>query len=424
MKQIAQKFVAVRVLMLFMLSVVPFAFAESNSGESDGDVEDDSLLGTVESSTSVEASSTGVDVESDVEVKAESKGRGPQGDLRAERKEVRKEMKDERIELREEIKGARMEIKSERKDLQESRKAFHEERKLAREEMRMNRDEVLKIKNEYKKCDGSACDELKVKFNHGVKKHIEKLLEQIDRSFEQLTERVTNSGALSAEDKEKALADIAALNEKVALRVAEVQAMPQNATKEEMKVAVKDLQKFVIEVRHEQRKVVALLISSQVDTMIEKHTALADVMQAKIDELSAAGVDASALVELRAKFVAQTETIKDDQEVARDAWVAAESKDDKHAAWVEAHSKVKSQFGESRETLREFMKVYKELKSHTTAPVQASAEVETETEVQNATEVESETEVEVGVNTTTEVSESVDNSSLNVSANVSVEAAQ
>ncbi len=415
MNNIAQKFVGIGVLMLFVMSIVPLALAVSDDSGVDGSDSDGVGVGVgVDVSTTLDGDDVAVNASASSEVE---RGRmGVRAEMRDQRKDAREDIKDARENVREvrsEVKGARM-------DIRESRILFHEERKVAREEMKINRDEILALKGEYKKCSGVVCDELKVKFNHGVKNHVKMLLIQIDRSFEQLKERVEISGALRAEDKTQILADIAVLEEKIAAKRIEVEAFPENATKEELKVAVKELQQFVIDVRQEQRKVVVMLISSKVDSMIVRQDALAAAMQLKIDGITSAGGDASKLIELRATFVEQTATIKNDQDDARAAWLVAESKSDKHDIWVKAHGKVKNGFEESRDVLREFMQVYKGLKSHTTQSSEAVDNVEVNASTEADVNV---TLPEVNTSVNTSVDTSVD-TLVNASVNVTAEASQ
>ncbi len=351
MNRYATKLVSIGVLALFVLSVVPIAFAQTDS-LIDTDVSVDASVDASGDSNSNDTAD--VSVESDVTIS--------ERDSKAER--VRDMMKERRENLRDgraEIKQRVVEVRTDIKDM---RKVFREERRAAQQDIREHHKGLLGLKSNLKNCKGEDCATLQLKFHTGVKVHLDTLLNYADKSFEQLKERISVSGALTLEDKELALARITALEARVDTKKIEIEALSENATREEVRAEINEMRELVHDIRFEQRKLVALLISTKVDVLAEKHSNLELAMQHRIDEISERGGDVSTLVRIRTQFVAQGDKVEADQKLAREAWITAEDRENKMDAWHAAHVAVKDDLKESREILRDFMDEYKNVKSH------------------------------------------------------------
>lgn len=357
MRQIFAKIAGVSVLLLFILSVVPLAFADTDvTVDTDAS---DAVDGDVDGVNESESAGTDVDTDENDATDVDHPRADARGKVRSEMKERRNEIRDERRDIHDRV----QEVRS---DIRESRMEMREHFMKARDDLKVHHRELLDIKAQLKDCknqESQECSDLHVKFNAGLKNHLTHLLEQTDNSFAQLKERIESSSELSADDKTQALADIASLEVKVDAQRVKVEALSENATKEEIKTMIKEMQGIVHEVRFEQRHLIALMVSSKVDVLVLKHGNFEQAMQVRIDELSAKGADVSRLVDIKAKFVAQGDKEEADAKVARDAWVQAESKDEKLDAWHDAHKAVRSDFEVSRQLLRDFMMAYKEIKS-------------------------------------------------------------
>ncbi len=275
-----------------------------------------------------------------------------------ESKEKIKMIKEERKEKLEDIREL---VKKEREVYREVK----EQHKELRDDYHEERDGLKKKRDEAKGCtDADAgCKAKKDEVKKGVRVHLTKTVDLIESSLVRLQARVEASATLSAEQKASALADIDALEVKLTTQRDAVVALEAkgNVTNEELRTAVKDLKKTWEEVRKAQRRIIAAMMNAENEHAEKKHEEFGTSMQQKIDRLKASGADVSGLVALQAEFTTAQAKLEADRAAALTAWKAAENKETAREEWKKAQAVVKEDLQKSKEILRKFLALYKEL---------------------------------------------------------------
>ncbi|PIN74044.1 hypothetical protein COV20_02955 [Candidatus Woesearchaeota archaeon CG10_big_fil_rev_8_21_14_0_10_45_16] len=353
-----QKLFAVMILALFIVSIMPAALAEEGS---------------------------------DDEIRSETRVRV--GDV-----EVREETRIKDGEIREKV---REKVKDVREDIQETREKIRE----VREEHREDKDRLLQLRSRVKDCgtDREECRKSKIDLRLGVRLHLVRSIEVMEKSLENLQARIENSD-LSDSEKEGALAKIAELQEKLASQKAELEALAgqEDVDPAVLREKIKELKDTWKEIQKEQRKLVARLVHSKLGDLDDKHHGLLRSMDARIDSLEKQGVDVSELVAIMARFEAHVAEVDAQYAAAKEAWQAAEDKDEALDAWKAAQLELRASMKESQSILREFVAKFTELKKSVGDDAEDS-ETEVEVEVEAEAEVEAETETnDVADDSTTE----------------------
>ncbi len=349
MKKTIRKCATVLVLALFILSIVPMAFADKREKE--------------ENMFSKEGNSK--------EVKFE---------------EANEQMKEQREAMKERFKEQREFTKEQIEQLRERMQMAKEKYEMAREEYKEQKDELKDLREQFKKCDKeeddndddenetetndtqmgtnqtSDCVKIKKNVNRGVRNHLEKTIELIDNSLARLTQHVNSSTVLSEEDKQSALASINKLEEQVTAEKEKVLAMGDDVSKEDLKAAVKELKQLWQDVSKLQKRIVAMLTSSKLENLVQKHQDIADSMQKRIDDAKAKGLDTAELESILAKFKTAVAKLEEDQKTARNFWQQTEdvSKENMEK-WHDALEVVKDDLKETKNLLHDFMENYREL---------------------------------------------------------------
>ena len=291
-------------------------------------------------------------------------------DMKEKRGEFKEEMR-ERVsegmseEDREKMKEAQEKFKEMRKEYNHKFKEIKEEYKERKDSYHEYRDELSRMKEEAKECSEDECAEKKTELKRGVKKHLLKTGDLIGSSLQKLLNRIEASEGLTDEEKEEATTKLKALEETLEAKQAEVEALADGATSEEVRKAIQGLKKTWQDVRKMQRRVVASLTNAKQEKLVEKHDRYYDSMQSKIDKLAEQGVDTSELEELLQKFASQTEELKDDHQTTKDRWQEAIDEEGRER-YKEAQEEVREDLKQSKEILREFVSEFKELKRETT----------------------------------------------------------
>ena len=287
------------------------------------------------------------------------------------------------------------ELRAFHEEKREEYRRFKEKHREAREDFEEHRQELQERKRMAKECaeESDECHQKKDELKRGVKQHLVKTIEVIDRSLEKLTNRVEDSEALSAAEQAQALSAIAALEVQLTTQKQQVEALltAEGTTNAQLRTAIQDLKHLWQDVRKEQRWIVAQLIRSKLDKVVEKHADYETTMQAKIAELQSAGKDTTALQAIYDRYVSEVEELNHLQAEAELKWSATAGDSEQLRAWKQAQEAVREQVKETKQVLREFMSAYRQLK----AMVSAEAEVVVETPVATVTtEAQAEATVE------------------------------
>ncbi len=285
-------------------------------------------------------------------------------------------------DLKDKLEQKKAEIKEKTQEIRENRMEWVKEKSDKIKEMyEFKKQELEQLKEKQSACGGkdkkntTDCQDKKLELKKGVKQHLLKTIDLIDDSYLRMTQKISASTGLTAEQKQTLLDQVTALEEKLTEQKAKVEAMADNATNVEFKEAIKELKNAWQDTRKMQHRLMASLINARMENIVEKHDEFYNAMNARIAALEQKGVDTTELEALAEKFKQQTEQLKADQTAAEDAWIAAIDKDKLDAA-KEATEKVKEDLKQTRETLREFLEKFRELNKGA-KPVEATTETAT-----------------------------------------------
>ena len=339
-----QKLFAVLVLMLFVMSIMPVALAEDvDSEQVDVDEVDDST-------EEVEDSDDG----SENEVEEEIEVRERDGRTRVKQK-IRKEIREDRS-----LEKSKIRVEHARKRFHEAKEHYVE----ARERFQEHKGNLAELRENIKECrESEDCEVHKKGLRKGVRNHLIKTGDLIERSLEKLSAKIEGSDLLE-EEKTAALAKLAELEVKLTESNEAVKALAEEeVTNDELRNAIKDLREVWKEVRKEQRAIVSSLMNSRLENVItEKLPEFDEAMTNRIAEISELGGDVTSLEEKQAQYLAELESLQTAQDEAEEIWTSFRTGDVSIEEWREAHDKVREGLKEVKETIREFMKEYRDAK--------------------------------------------------------------
>lgn len=367
MKTLCKRMAALAVLALFIMSIVPVAFAERN-GEEREDRRENSGEGSVERSgedTETEEDRRENSGEGSVERSGEDTGTG--GEDGAERAR-RLRIKDKDIDqVRERVKEIREQLR-EKKDL------YLE----AREALREKKEQLQELREKARcKDESEDCRDKKLDLKKGVREHLVKTIELIERSLEKLQNLVDNSKVLSEEEKQDALQRIAELETQLQEKKAELEALADSMTNEGLRTQIRELKDLWHTVRKEQRWIVAQLTNSKQDNLVGIYIRYGDRAEAQITKLEEQGAAVAGLGELLAKYRESVEELKVAQADAKAAWLDAKSSPEALEQARELQQTFREKAKESKASLRNLLQAIKEIRQQVSAEEGEEAAEET-----------------------------------------------
>lgn len=303
-----------------------------------------------------------------------------------------KEMRKEAFKERRELLKAKMEAEKEftKEQIEQMRERVNNAKKMyeqARERYEEQKDELKELRDRFQACkdddESTECDRVKKNVSVGVKNHLTKTTELIEKSLERLTEHVNDSNVLTDEEKQSALDSINALEVKLTAEKERITAMAETASAEELRGEVKNLKQLWQDVSKQQKRIIATMTSSKMENLVDKHADLEESMRKRIDAAKEKGIDTTELETILARFKTAVAKLEADQATARTFWQQAEKMSKESLEqWREAQEVVKDDLKRTREILREFVKLYAELEEsiHLEAETNVSAEAATEEE--------------------------------------------
>lgn len=412
MTSFKQKLSAILVLSLFILSVLPAGLADEGSlveVNAEAEVESDAADAEVKSETKVEVEENETeDTDSEVEEESEVKTEVKDGEVE-EKVKVKTRLKDGL--LKKEVKRETKLLKNSRERLEKAKELYQE----AKEDQREHRQKVLELHKKTKRCDAENenCAALKLELRVGVKNHLLKSVQVVERSLEKLTKTVEKMEDLSEEEKENALALIADLEAELDAQKAKIDSFTSETAQEEIRAAIKDLKELNQKVHKLQRRLVGLLVNAKLHVLVEKQAELHAGMEARINALAEAGADVSELEAILAKFDAKVAELEQDYKTAQEKWMEAKTAEDFDQFNRElraAQHDVREDLKELKKILREFLHEHKEIKEELEENEAAENESEEDSEedtAENESEDDSDDE-EVESNTSVEANASAE----------------
>ncbi len=373
MKNNLKKFLALGVLLVFVLSIVPVAFAETGERDSNVSIQED-----VEDQEEVAEQNTSEKV--------------VDGNLERDSEKVRDRSESNKEKVKEKIKKAEERIKEARDKYQEVK----ERRQKAVDDLKEQNNELKELNEKSKKCkdESEVCKDSKKSLKKGVQKHLVKTNEVIAKSLEKIANRIEAS-KLSDEEKQTLLAELESKKTEIVALQEKASALNENSTKQDYQDAIKELKQKWQEVKKVEQKAISLLISSKMQNLVEKVSSeYSNRLQAKVDELKAKNIDTSALSTLVEKYNQEADVLKQLQTDAKSKLLSGDL-----AGYKELQPKIKEALNQLKKDLREFMAKYRELKESGAVSSETESEEGTETTPESSNETASETNVD---NTVTE----------------------
>src|SRR3989338_8490672 len=332
MTAIKQKLSVLLVLSLFLLSVIPAGLADEGKNVAD-----------VEVDAEVDVDSDAADAEVKIESKTEVETEDNDSEVK-EKTEIKTEMKEGRLKsaklVKREVKELKRDLHKAREKLEEAKEHFRE----AKEEQHEQREKVLDLDKKVKECKSERknCEELKLELRTGIKNHLLKSVQVVQRSLDKLSKTV----------------------EKMEDQKTKIEGFTNETTQEEIRATIKELKELNQKANKLQRRLVGLMVNAKLHVLVEKHEELHAGMQARIDALAAKGVDVSELEAILADFDAKTETLKQDYEAAKQQWINSKDTanfDQFNRALRDAQHQVREDLQETKHLLRQFVAKYHEL---------------------------------------------------------------
>lgn len=364
MKTQWKKMAALAVLALFIISIVPAAFAERD-GEEREDRRENSGEGSVERS----GEDTGTEGENSGEESVERSGESTETEEDGAERARRLRIKDK------DINQARERVEEIREQLREKKERYQEALEILRE-----KKEQLQELREKARCkdESEDCRDKKLDLKKGVREHLVRTIELIDRSLEKLQDRVDHSKVLSEEEKQDALQRIAELETQLEERKAELEALADSMTNEELRTQIRELKDLWHTVRKEQRWIVAQLTNAKQDNLVGIYIRYGDRAEAQITKLEGQGAAVAGLEELLAKYRESVEELKVAQADAQAAWLEAKSSPEALERARELQHAFREKAKETKASLRNLLHEIKEVREQVSEEGEEAAEEATE----------------------------------------------
>jgi len=383
MAKFMKKFTALVILVIFVLSVVPMAFAEENTQTTE------TILSETEEITQTDgtALTNGSSYET-IPSATEKDIRDTRDTINTIKEEIKEESKTSPFKVpTEKVKPKFLVKKATEKLLQAKNKYLlaKEKHTQAKEKFLEHKIILTKLKKQAETCQGQekpeTCKESKLELKLGVRNHLIKTSVLIINSLEKLRSQIESSHVLTEEEKEITLNSIIRQQELLKIKIGKIEALTEESTNAEIKTQIKELKEFWINAKKVQRMILVELINSKLKHLVEKHSEYINSMQMRIDDLAEQGVDASELEDILAVFKVEVINLKDDYEKSENVWERLKNAEDyktAHTKVRESHAKVREDLKETRVLVRKFMEVYKGLKPSVETAVETANE-QTET---------------------------------------------
>lgn len=316
-----KKIIAAIILALFVISVVPMALAEEvNENEDQQDQIEDRPL-----------------QERHQRTKARIAAQREQ--LITDKQELQQRAKTLRQNTQERIKQMRVTYKDAKEHYQTARTRFNE-----------HKQDLHALRERLQNCE-EDCEQIKQDLRNGASTHLLKALDVMEQNTQRLEAKLVEQDL-----------DTATLSE-IKQNIQTQQDALENLGEENQASQLKDIAKQTRlihkDLKQVHRIVVAQLLHQKITTVIDKHAAISDRMQAKIDKIGGS----AELEEIKEKFDQQVAQITDMHQESADLFSEVQSGKEAHDLWHAAHLEVRKELKASKQYLREFMQVYSTLQS-------------------------------------------------------------
>ncbi len=418
-----KKISAILVLAIFLMSLMPMAFAQEDV---DTVTVDTVLLNATDEMTD----------EGSVEDTAEEDATlSPREQIQERRLEVREEFRERTQERAEEIKEEFQEqtreriqeLKGDFKEKAQERRAEFRERLSdnefpplkrakatlekareryqdakenylqARNKYREHRGDFLEAKESYQECkgdDSEECQAMREELKDKAKPHLENVADLILKELERLKEKVQSSEDLTEEEIADITADIDAKIEEIQAAKDTIETLGEDASREDINEAAKTIRNAWQKAKIALEKHAARAVNARLGNLVHRTEKLEERLYKARDKLDEKGLDISALDDKLGEFSSELDTAADLYRQAKDLWKDAHSDEAVESAGEEVRAlltEAKQALTNAKTLLREVVNEIKSLNNGNLDDVveESDEEDEEETEEVEETEVES-----------------------------------
>jgi flagellar basal body-associated protein FliL len=384
--------IAVSILALIIISVIPAVLAEDQEGQQDREAAQRDVLEKESVSQQqrmrVNSQEDADDFAVEVRERVRERNQKEEQELTTEEremgriiaKEARKRAQERIEEIRKEVRERIDERLSTAEERREYLRRFEEAKKKIKDMNRRyeflkehykkvhhayveHRQTIAELRDEAMRCraETTECREKKMNLKRGVRLHLLKTGDVIERSLEKLINRVTFSKTLTDAEKEKALEELEKLEEELTEKKQHVENLADDASPAELRDAIKELKQTWQEIRKAQRRIIASLINSKLDNLVAKHKEYAIAIQQRITQMQEKGYDTTELEVIAQRFADHIVILEEDYAAVKDAWEQIKEHQNGMETFREAQKQLREDVKKSKAILREFMSAYRTL---------------------------------------------------------------
>lgn len=361
-KTMNKKLSAFLLMAIFLVSLVPAAFAQnSNAGE-----ETDNLVADVPAGIPLERCLEQV-MDNHPDATDERARRACRihaanrlSDVRQQRVDVTKKRTDVRVqrvgEARDRADHARDRVQDARKRYVKAKRNFHE----ARADYREKRDRFRQARSEVRKCrgdDSEKCDAHRKDMRREAPKFLLKAADTVLHTLERVKAKIDESDV----DDEKKAELLADLDERIAAiedAATTIEGMDEDTPKEDVQEAANTIREEWTKSRHLLRRAVNHVVNAKLGNIVHRADKLAEKLGKIRDRLEAKGHDVSAIDSALADFEAKLDEAKSFHRQALEAFQSGDESSVQTAQ--DLHKQARDALKEARDALREVVKSIRE----------------------------------------------------------------
>jgi len=245
----------------------------------------------------------------------------------------------------------------------------------------------LRAKNAYQTCkdlDTEECQEKRDEIKSNAKPYLLHVADLVLKELERVKAKVESSEDLSEEEIAEIVADLEEKIAEVEDAKAVIENLDEDSTREEINDAAKTIRQAWSHTKVALKKHVGRLVNARLGNIILRTEVLEKRLYKARDKLEARGLDVSALDEMLDDFSTKLDIAADKYNEARDIWSDANTPGEVDEAAKEVHAllvEAKEALKEAKDLLRDVVKEIKQLnKGSLEVEEEESEEEEEETE--------------------------------------------
>jgi hypothetical protein len=346
---------ALFVLSVFLLSILPMAFAAGNEDAGQGSGE--------QAQAEVQALGEG-ETQAEVQTEAGDDNSTSDAPKVTTQTRIREKLQVRREEIKDKVVAARQTYVQAREHFLSVKQSYLN-----------NRDKFLEARKNSLDCTDLEKEDCKVKREEVrgmAKDYLLKTSDLILGELERVKAKVQESEDLTDDEKSDLIADLDASIQGVQGAKSAIEGISENATREEINSATKGLREVWKDARATIKKSLGLGVNARLGNIILRTEKLEEKLQNISDRLESQGKDVSKLNDILDEFNAKIELARQKYDEARSKWTAAHSPQEVDDAAKEVHALL----GEAKQALKDARDLLRDAVKEIKAQNRGSLEVE------------------------------------------------